>query len=266
MGREIRYQGAIVRDDHILLIKHRHHEDGRSYWLLPGGGIEADEGEEACVAREMVEETNLRVRVGALLLDEPARPGDVYQRFKTYLCEVVEGEARPGYEPEEDAAEAYGIVEVGWFDLRDTAGWDGLLREDGLTFPLMERVRAALGYGLPASAPIQPGAIVLATADRQPTYPDPLVLCAGDEVMVGREDTEWVGWLWCTNGEEKSGWVPKRYIWQNGDRGKMLVDYTTAELPIQAGETLTLHNEESGWYWATNAAGENGWVPATHIR
>jgi uncharacterized protein YgiM (DUF1202 family) len=106
-----------------------------------------------------------------------------------------------------------------------------------------------------------------ATADREPSYPDPLVVNAGEEVTIGREDTEWVGWLWCTNAAGKSGWIPKRYIEQtnDGNKGKLLLNYTTAELPVQTGEILTLHYEESSWYWATNAAGDHGWVPTTCV-
>ena len=105
MSRVVRYQGAIVRDDQILLIRHTHHDDGRSYWLLPGGGIEPGETAEACVAREMWEETSLTVRVEGLLLDEaPVAGQQVYKRYHTYLCRVQAGEASPGYEPEEDAA------------------------------------------------------------------------------------------------------------------------------------------------------------------
>ncbi len=57
MPRITRYQGAIIRDDHILLIKHKHREDGdeREYWVIPGGGREADETEEECVKREIQE-------------------------------------------------------------------------------------------------------------------------------------------------------------------------------------------------------------------
>ena len=146
MQRFARYQGAIVRDDHILLIQHAHHEDERSYWLIPGGGIEPGESEQACVAREMLEETNLRVRVERLLLDELAEPGGVYQRRKTYLCAVEAGEASPGYEPEPDAAAAYGITAVAWFDLRSPAVWPDEVLADPITRPLLQRVRAALGY------------------------------------------------------------------------------------------------------------------------
>lgn len=115
--------------------------------------------------------------------------------------------------------------------------------------------------------PFEPGTVVRATADYQPAYPDPLVVSAGEEVTVGREDTEWVGWVWCANAAGKGGWVPKRCVEPagEGDKGKVLFDYTAAELPLQAGETLTVHYEEGGWYWVTNAAGESGWVPETAL-
>ena len=146
MQRIARYQGAIVRAHHILLIKQTHHSDGRNYWLIPGGGIEPDEREEACVAREMWEETNVQVRVERLLLDEPAEAGGIYQRRKTYLCTVEAGEASPGYEPEADAAAEYGITDVAWFDLRDPTGWPAQVLADRITYPLLQRVRVALGY------------------------------------------------------------------------------------------------------------------------
>ena len=146
MNRIIRYQGAIVQDEKILLIRQRHHDTGVSYWLLPGGGIEEGESEEECVQREMQEETNLRVSVERLLLDQPAEAGAVYKRRQTFLCSVVSGTAAPGHEPEEDAAASYGIVEVGWFDLRDESGWPVLVKENGITYPELRGVQQALGY------------------------------------------------------------------------------------------------------------------------
>jgi 8-oxo-dGTP pyrophosphatase MutT (NUDIX family) len=46
MSRIIRYQGAIIKDHLVLLLRHREHKTGRSYWLFPGGGIEEGETEE----------------------------------------------------------------------------------------------------------------------------------------------------------------------------------------------------------------------------
>ena len=146
MKRATRYEGAIILNDRVLLIKNCEHATGRTYWLLPGGGRESHETEEACVQREMLEETELVVSVGQLLLDEGIPLEVHYKRRKTYLCEAVNGNAQPGYEPEAAAAQQYAIVEVRWFDLRNSAEWDDCVRDDPLIFPLLQRIRAILGY------------------------------------------------------------------------------------------------------------------------
>ena len=145
MIRDIRYQGAIIRNDHILLIKHREHVTGRAYWVIPGGAREADETDEACVQREMREETKLDVIVERLLLEQVGDPGGVYQRLKTYLCTVIDGEPQPGHEPEFEVSQLYTISEVRWFDLRNLSEW-GEVKSDPFTFPLVQRIRILLGY------------------------------------------------------------------------------------------------------------------------
>lgn len=144
--RGTRVQGAIIRHDHILLIQNRHHATGRTYWLLPGGGVDGDETEEECLIREMKEETNLDVRVERLIVDEPLQPDGLYNRQKTYLCRPIAGVAKPGYEPEPEAAAEYSINAVQWLDLQDDSGWDERIREDPFTFPQLERLRVLLGY------------------------------------------------------------------------------------------------------------------------
>ena len=146
MNRSIRYQGAIICDDHILLIRHREHATGRSYWLLPGGGRESHETEEVCIQREMLEETQLEVTVERLLLEDDDIPMGVYQRLKTYLCKIVDGDPRPGYEPEIDAAQQYAIAEVRWFDLKQPDEWEILLENSAFTLTTLHRIRAILGY------------------------------------------------------------------------------------------------------------------------
>ncbi len=144
--RDIRYQGAIIRDHHLLLIKHRENESGRGYWIFPGGGIEPGETGEDCIIREMKEETNLEVRIVSLILDELSHPNSVYRSFRTYLCESDMGEASPGFEPEPDAANWYSITEVKWFDLQDETRWDPELIADPYTHDQLQRVRKKLGY------------------------------------------------------------------------------------------------------------------------
>ena len=145
----IRYQGAILRDGQILLIKHREHSNGRSYWVIPGGRREGNETEEDCVKREMLEETSLEISVERILLDEAGDPNGNGRRRKTYLCRVVNGEAQPGFEPEEDASNMYAISQVGWFDLRDPSGWEALLTADPFTYPLLVKIQAALDFRTP---------------------------------------------------------------------------------------------------------------------
>lgn len=147
MKRETRYQGAIILDDHVLLIRHREHDTGRTYWLLPGGSREPEETEEACVEREMREETGLEVSVERLLLDEEDIPFETYyKRLQTYVCRVVRGSAKPGYDPEVESARQHEIAEVRWLTLRDWVHWDDSITDDPIIFPLLQRIRAVLGY------------------------------------------------------------------------------------------------------------------------
>ena len=62
-----RYQGLIIQDHKILLIRGYEILTGISFWVIPGGHRESGELEEDCLVREMKEETNLDVRVEKLL-------------------------------------------------------------------------------------------------------------------------------------------------------------------------------------------------------
>ena len=85
-GRTTRYEGAIVRDANVLLIQHREHTSGRTYWVFPGGGRESQESEQECVRREVEEETGLLVTVIRLLIDEPEIPGLSSYKNRECFC------------------------------------------------------------------------------------------------------------------------------------------------------------------------------------
>jgi 8-oxo-dGTP diphosphatase len=57
---------VIVQDGKVLLVK-RKHEPLAGQWSLPGGAVEVGETLEACLVREMLEETGLVVRVGPVI-------------------------------------------------------------------------------------------------------------------------------------------------------------------------------------------------------
>jgi len=97
------------------------------------------------------------------------------------------------------------------------------------------------------------------------SFPYSMVVKKGDEVKVGREDPDMPGWLWCTNAEGVSGWVPDVYIRVEGDKGKVLIDYDTIEFTVDVGETLEYIKEANGWAWCRNGEGRLGWVPLSKV-
>ncbi len=57
--------GALIHNNAILMVQHV--EPSRSYWTLPGGGLEAGETPAEAAVREVWEETGMRVRAVRLL-------------------------------------------------------------------------------------------------------------------------------------------------------------------------------------------------------
>ena len=93
------------------------------------------------------------------------------------------------------------------------------------------------------------------------TFPDPLVLEAGEQVHVGRADEQWPAFLWCTTVEGKGGWVPESFLQREGDVGAALRNYDACEMTVKIGDRVCVGERAGGWVWASNAAGESGWIP-----
>jgi 8-oxo-dGTP diphosphatase len=89
--------GAVVVDDagRLLLVR-RGREPSRGLWSLPGGRVEPGEAGPAAVEREVLEETGLRVLVGAPVGEVriPAGHGVVYD-VVDYRCTPVDPAQRP---------------------------------------------------------------------------------------------------------------------------------------------------------------------------
>ena len=135
MGRKVRYQAAVMRGTHILLVK-QGESSVYEYWNVPGGGREEGESEEQCVVREVREETSLDIKVERLLIDGPSHRHSPYQQFKTYLCTAVAGEVKP------DSIEC---IDVGWFDLTVEFQWQTAVSNNETSYVMLERIRRALG-------------------------------------------------------------------------------------------------------------------------
>ena len=99
---------VIVAGDRVVLIR-RKFEPLKGQWSLPGGAVELGETLEACVAREMHEETGLDVEVGPVIevFDRITHDADGRVWFHyvlvDYLCWPRGGTLRAGSDVDEVA-------------------------------------------------------------------------------------------------------------------------------------------------------------------
>jgi len=80
----------IFHEDEILLIKRL--RNGRSYFVIPGGGVEAGETLAQAAIREAKEETSLDVELGPLLYARLWDDGRLHQTEYAFLVAAYQGE------------------------------------------------------------------------------------------------------------------------------------------------------------------------------
>lgn len=114
--KRIRAVAIIVNDDKILVI-HRIN-NGKEYFVFPGGGVENGETVEQAVLREVQEETSLEVKIEKMLYHH-IYDDDTEHFF--YLCRYVSGEPKLGNGNEarnmkESNANFYKPI---WYEIKD---------------------------------------------------------------------------------------------------------------------------------------------------
>jgi hypothetical protein len=100
----------------------------------------------------------------------------------------------------------------------------------------------------------------------QATYADPIELNTGDELTLGRRDSEYPGWVWAACVRTgKSGWVPETLVQMKDDLPVARRAYSGRELNVQPGDIVTVIDTLFGWHWAQLKSGVVGWLPANHV-
>jgi 8-oxo-dGTP pyrophosphatase MutT (NUDIX family) len=115
-----RSQAMVIRDNKILLVKHRLF--GREFYCLPGGGIDEGESPEEAAVRELKEEAGVDGSVLRKLTVQykPDNKGEVH----TFLLEIPEDAvATKGIDPEL-APEEQSIISVAWLSLEEIGAVD----------------------------------------------------------------------------------------------------------------------------------------------
>jgi 8-oxo-dGTP diphosphatase len=100
--------GVVVRDGKIALVHRPEYDD----WTLPKGKLDPGESFEAAALREVEEETGLR---GRLVRELPAVFYEVRGRPKEVRYWLMEVEADPGFEPNDE------VDELRWLSPADAA-------------------------------------------------------------------------------------------------------------------------------------------------
>jgi 8-oxo-dGTP diphosphatase len=122
--------GAVVLDEQgRLLMIQRGHDPGAGLWSIPGGRIEPGETDAQALVRELLEETNLQVKVGNLIgrVQRQGLGGAVID-IRDYTATVTGGTLRAG----DDAAGARWVATAELARLDVTEGLIEALTEWGV--------------------------------------------------------------------------------------------------------------------------------------
>lgn len=92
----IRVAAIIVRGGAILLAQHR--KDGKTYYVLPGGGVDFGETIEEALVRELKEEADLAIRIGRFVMMNDSIPPDKHRHIVNlyFTAEIFDGKIQVG--------------------------------------------------------------------------------------------------------------------------------------------------------------------------
>lgn len=106
------------------------------------------------------------------------------------------------------------------------------------------------------------------TAPQESPDAIPLTLKPGDAVYVRHPHPDRPGYVWAEDGQLSAGWVPLDLIDTNSGRPQAKAEYCSAELTVEAGDTVRLIWEDPrhGACWCENRHSERGWIRNDYLR
>ena len=104
---KIRATGILIQNGSILLLKQK--VTNERAWSLPGGSLEAGETIAACLQREFLEETGIKIQIKELLYICDRIEKNIQVVHITFLVKQTGGKIKLGFEPENDANKIHDI-------------------------------------------------------------------------------------------------------------------------------------------------------------
>lgn len=94
-----RAQCIVIRNGKFLAAKHRDKNNGKEYYVVPGGRINEGESPEEAAIRELFEEANVKGVIIKKLAEYPNAFSDS-KRFYSFLVDIGDQEPSLGFDPE----------------------------------------------------------------------------------------------------------------------------------------------------------------------
>ena len=88
----------------------------------------------------------------------------------------------------------------------------------------------------------------------------------GDVVGVGHRNQQYPEFLWCGSEDGHQGWVAESYLEMSGEHeATVLREYDAGQLTVVKDEELDVLDQQGAFVLCRNAAGVQGWVPASCV-
>lgn len=114
----VRVCGICIQDNKLLLVRHGSTVDNGAFWAPPGGGLQYGETMQACLKREIKEETGLDVKVERFLFVNEFLQPPLHAIEFFFEVEMTGGTLGTGSDPEAAADEQL-IEQVAWLTKKE---------------------------------------------------------------------------------------------------------------------------------------------------